>query len=128
MEKVIYPHVWLRLPRDVREHLVTIFKIGKSGVSEVKDMEVVSDGRTDEDLSVITLEAMNKYIGSVETDFDKAWDITVSKAIYELHPPVAINGVVPPFTNGAPTPKVKKVEPIEETPVKKVTKKDAETK
>lgn len=66
-----------------------MWKIPRSGVSEIRDQEVVSDGHTYEDLLVITLDLMNRYIGSEET-FARAWEVTIAKAFSELHPPVGI--------------------------------------
>lgn len=85
----IYPSVWLALPKDVRDRLVEVFSITRTGATEIRDQSVVSDGYTVEDLQCITLTAMSRYIGSDET-FGRAWEITIAKAHSELHPPVAI--------------------------------------
>lgn len=85
----IYPQQWIHLTKDVRNQLVQVFGIPRTGVTEVKDDQVVSDGHTMDDLGVITLEAMCEYIGSEET-FARAWEITLSKVHAELNPPVAI--------------------------------------
>lgn len=66
-----------------------MWKIPRSGVSEVRDQTVISDGHTYEDLLAITHERMNEYIGSEET-FARAWEITVAKAYSELHPPIGV--------------------------------------
>lgn len=79
----------MHLSREIREYLGHMWKIPRSGVSEIRDQEVVSDGHTYEDLSVITLDLMNRYIGSEET-FARAWEVTIAKAFSELHPPVGI--------------------------------------
>lgn len=83
----IFPQVWIHLSKEVRAHLVKVFSLVRSGVTEVRDQEVISDGFTVDDLKQITLEKMNKYIGSVET-FPRAWEITLSKVYSELNPPV----------------------------------------
>lgn len=85
----VYTQIWLELPRDVREHLMKVFGVVKTGVAEVRDQTVVSDGVTNDDLSVITSEKMTEYVGPAE-DFHKLWQISVSKANYELHPPIDI--------------------------------------
>ena len=46
----IYPAVWLALPKETREHLAKVFGISASGITEVRDQSVVSDGFTVEDL------------------------------------------------------------------------------
>lgn len=81
--------MWLELPRDVRDHLMKVFGVVKTGVAEVRDQTVISDGVTNDDLSVISFEKMTEYVGPAE-DFHKLWQITVSKANYELHPPIDI--------------------------------------
>jgi hypothetical protein len=101
----------MSLSRDVREKIAEVFNVQKSGVTEIKDNEVLRDGRTDEDLLAITLEKMNAYIGSEET-FARAWEITISKINYELNPPPI--EIKPPITIMAETEKeaVKKAEEI----------------
>lgn len=85
----VYTQIWLDLPREIRDHLMKVFGIIKTGVAEVRDQTVVSDGVTNDDLSVISDAKMTEYVGSVE-EFHKLWQLTVSKANYELHPPIDI--------------------------------------
>lgn len=91
MEKV-YQQNWIDLPRDVRARLAQVFGLERTGITEVRDQTVVSDGYTNGDLQGITLDKMNQYIGSVET-FPRAWEITLMKVKYELHPPTVEIGV-----------------------------------
>ncbi len=84
----IYPQMWLALPKAIRNLLAERFEIPRTGVTEIRDQDVVSDGYTGEDLQHITLEKMNAYIGSEET-FGRAWEITIAKAHAELNPPIA---------------------------------------
>ena len=85
MQSQIYPQQWIHQPKAVRVHLAKVFNIPHSGVTEIRDQEVVSDGYTMGDLKSISLEKMNEYIGSVET-FGRAWEITLSKVNFELNP------------------------------------------
>lgn len=85
----IYPAVWMALKKDVQFHLIKIFGIVRTGVSEIRDQTVVSDGFTVEDLMKISHEKMTEYIGSEET-FMRSWEITLAKVHAELNPPVAI--------------------------------------
>lgn len=85
----ILPGQFMHLSREIREYLGHMWKIPRSGVSEVRDQTVISDGHTYEDLLAITHERMNEYIGSEET-FARAWEITVAKAYSELHPPIGV--------------------------------------
>lgn len=86
MYNQVLPQLWMVLPNDIKLHLVTVFNIKKTGVSEIRDSEVVRDGYTADDLLVISLEKMTNYIGSEET-FPRAWELTCMKAKYELSPP-----------------------------------------
>lgn len=88
----IYQQHWMALPKNVRHHLVEIFDIKRSGITEIRDQEVISDGTTNNDLGEITLEKLNEYIGSVET-FPRAWEITLMKVHSELNPPTIEIGV-----------------------------------
>jgi hypothetical protein len=83
----IYSQHWVSLPKEVRVHLISVFGLVRTGVTEVINQEVKSDGFTNDDLKGITLEKMNGYIGSTET-FARAWELTLSKVNSELHPPV----------------------------------------
>jgi len=87
MQTVIYPAMWMALKKEIRNKLVEVFGINKTGVSEIRDQTILSDGYTGEDLKVISLEAMCKYIGSQET-FLRAWETTLQKIDLELNPPV----------------------------------------
>jgi len=89
MQNQIYPQVWIQLPKATKDKLVEVFEIPRTGVTEVKDQELVSDGHTAADLMAITNEKMNAYIGSEET-FHRAWEVTLAKVHSELNPPVMI--------------------------------------
>lgn len=64
---------WVALPIEIRQQLVSIFNISKSGGREVtngpRGSQVISDGYTHKDLALITVLAMQNYLGSVDTDF-----------------------------------------------------------
>lgn len=85
---------WMSLPRETRKHLVKVFDIERTGISEVRDNEVITDGYTNQDLEAITREKMVKYTGSDES-FSRLWEVTLSKVKYELNPPIPL-GVIPP--------------------------------
>lgn len=88
MEHIV-PGLWMVQTNEIREHLAKVFGVGRSGITEIRDQTLLSDGRTQEDLKVITHEAMTAYIGSDES-FLRSWEITVYKARSELHPPIEI--------------------------------------
>lgn len=88
----IYVQNWMSLSKEVRNHLMETFNIQRSGITEIRDQDVITDGVTNADLSVLTLDNLNEYIGSVET-FPRAWEITLMKVHSELHPPTIEIGV-----------------------------------
>lgn len=98
------------LPRDIRDRLRVVFNIPRSGITEVRDTELVSDGTTFEDLAVVTSEKMSEYVGSQES-FGRLWDLSIAKAKHELNPPIELK---------AP---LKEENIIKEEPIKNETKK-----
>lgn len=88
MQEFITPQQWLLLPQEVKNHLIKTFDIKRTGISEVRDNTVISDGYTQTDLKAITHAAMKEYIGSDET-FLRSWELTLAKVKFELNPPVA---------------------------------------
>ena len=85
----VYQQHWIELPADVRAHLSKKLGIVRTGISEIHDQQVVSDGFTNEDLKGITIPKLEEYVGSTG-EFTKLWAIAVSKANYELHPPMQL--------------------------------------
>jgi len=88
------PQLWMQLDAAIRAELVSTFSIKKTGITEIRDQTLISDGYSVEDLKAITLEKMNEYIGSNEESFSRAWEITCSKAKSIVYPPIAME--VPP--------------------------------
>lgn len=100
----ITPQHWMLLDKETRIHLAKHFNIPVSGVTEIRDQELITDGRTMADLEALSLQAMCEYVGSQET-FGRAFELTIAKAHSELHPPV---GEIRAQSNSA----VVSVEPI----------------
>lgn len=89
MDKLYTQH-WIELPKDIRAHLKKVFSISSTGLTEVRDQTLISDGTTNEDLArAFTKESMTRYVGSDGT-FPHLWTCTVSKANFEINPPMAI--------------------------------------
>lgn len=89
----LYTQYWLDLPKETKAHLVKIFNIPKTGITEVRDQTVVQDGHTNDDLKAVTCENMAAYVGSpADVPFHRLWEITLAKVHYELHPPVGTIG------------------------------------
>lgn len=73
---------WLSLPLDVRLKLVEIFQIPRSEGAHVQiggpeSTFATSDGRSIKDISLITVEKMQSYLHSTESDFYKLLGILV---------------------------------------------------
>lgn len=80
----IYTQYWISLPKEVREHLVSIFDIPRSGITEIRDQTVLSDGHTNEDLKAISAERMGAYTGDTTAAFPMLWELTIVKAFEDL--------------------------------------------
>lgn len=86
--------MWTELSHPVRTKLVEVFGIVKTGISEVRDQTLISDGTTTDDLKVITAEKMAEYVGSdvADTSYARLWELTLAKVKYELNPPTVVIG------------------------------------
>lgn len=85
----IPPQLWMLVDPEIRLRLVTVFELGKTGITEVRDQEVITDGYNADDLSVITSGRMAAYVGSEES-FPRLWELSVAKARSEVNPPVGV--------------------------------------
>lgn len=90
----VLPQLWMAQSKEVRNLLAERFELKKSGITEVRDQDVVSDGYTQDDLLGITQERMTDYVGSEES-FPRLWELTVAKAHYELTPPIEMKMSTP---------------------------------
>lgn len=95
MYEQVLPNLWMLLSHEERNHLAEVFDVKKTGVSEVRDNQLISDGYRFEDLAVITREKMAEYVGSEDT-FPRLWELTCAKAQFELNPPVGQIGKASP--------------------------------
>ena len=80
--------LWMLLDKPIRTHHAAVFEIPMTGVREIIDDRVISDGYSNKDLESVTIEKMTAYIGSEET-FPRAWEMTCEKAKNEVYPVVA---------------------------------------
>lgn len=104
----IYQQHWIELPNDIRKHLIGVFGIMKTGIAEVRDTTLISDGVTNNDLQVITEVKMQEYVGSKEA-FPRLWELTLAKAKYELNPPQELPSA--PTTYSTPKGEVMSMDP-----------------
>lgn len=98
----IYQPLWISLQKEVRVHLEKVFSIPTSGVNEIRDQEVISDGKTNQDLLAISASKMAEYVGSPESEqFHRLWELTLAKVKYELNPPMYDLSEMSPVTESS---------------------------
>lgn len=93
-DRILVPH-WVSLEKEVRQHLAKVFNLTATGIAEIRDQTVISDGYSNADLDKITAAKMAEYVGSNES-FPRLWEITLAKVKYELHPPVDLEEIKEP--------------------------------
>ena len=92
---------WVTLPQEVRTKLREVFSINRSQPTEVKNNMVISDGSNETDLSVVTLEALQGFVGSQEASWEALWVKALDKVdrllkgIVEVEPVGAVEEVKP---------------------------------
>lgn len=89
MQNKIYTHLWIEQPKDIRDRLIEVFNIPRTGVPEVRDTTLISDGVTNTDLIAITEDGMIHYVGS-RAPFMRLWELSVAKAKSEVRPTTQI--------------------------------------
>ncbi len=118
------PQLWMQLEKPVREHLAKQFNLKRTGVSEIRDQELISDGYSVEDLKAFNLGSMGTYVGSEQTDMLHAWLVTCSKARFELNPPVQVSQEAAAAMSQSPSEDVKEELPTTTTTKNANTKKE----
>ncbi len=78
-QPILNLHLWVSLPNEVRFRIRHLFKIPQSGNVFVNDGKIETDGTTVEDFKALTVEKMQDYLESKETDFNKLFDLVVKK-------------------------------------------------
>lgn len=76
----IFESLWMKNDRETRNYLADIFQVPMTGLREIHNEEVLRDGRSNEDLKVITLEKMNEYTGISDDSIMNAWNNVCIKA------------------------------------------------
>jgi hypothetical protein len=96
-EQIFVSH-WLQIPSEARQKLAIVFGLGKSGFANVVNNVVVSDGYSDKDLTDITIDKLQNYIGS---------GFTSKTGIVELLEMAVVKVMTPePVKIVSPTPEV----------------------
>ena len=79
------------VPVEERKVIAEAFTLSRTGVSEIRDQEIISDGYSDEDLTHITSSVMAEWVGdSADNTFPRLWELTVAKAKSIVYPPVGV--------------------------------------
>ena len=84
MKTNLLPQEWLCLSPRERMRMIEIFSIPKSEGCVMQDNTLLSDGHTVKDLRAISIETMQKYLGSQETEFYKLLEGIKTKIAQEL--------------------------------------------
>lgn len=79
MSMVLY-YQWLQLPLATRAKIAQEFGFIKKGPTEVFSNTIKSDGYLIKDIDeAITLNGLQKYLGTTETDFTILWNYLIDK-------------------------------------------------
>lgn len=81
----VYPQMWISLDKKIRLHLIKVFGIPVSGVNEVMNNTVVSDGVTVDDLKAISKEKMVEYVHQ-DGEYSKLFELCLLQVNKDLTP------------------------------------------
>ena len=70
---------WLSLPNNIRQKMVEIFEIPRSGDTEVLGSQLICDGYFEEDLQEITLKKLQEYLDNYSEDYFYLLNLTLNK-------------------------------------------------
>jgi hypothetical protein len=107
MQPILNLHTWVSLPNDVRHKIRGIFSIPRSESVFVNDGVIETDGTTPQDFKVLTVEKMQSFLSSEETDFNKLFDLVVARVVDEIEGKPVVEEVKP-IINANPIENVKK--------------------
>lgn len=65
---------WIEIPFEIRQKLIQLFNVPRTGGSLVQDGRLVTDGHTYVDLKAITVNKMQMFLNSTEKDFSKLFN------------------------------------------------------
>jgi hypothetical protein len=82
----IHKFQWMQVPKEVREKLIELFGLTRTSFSEIRDDVVISDGYSDDDLSLITKDKMCEITGlPCELSFSSLWEVMVVKLTNDVY-------------------------------------------
>lgn len=67
----VYPGMFVKIPTDIKLKIIEIFKVPKSGYVHVVDGNIITDGYTEQDLSVLNVSTLKAHLKSKEDDIFK---------------------------------------------------------
>lgn len=115
---------WLSLSLETRNKIAAIFGIPKKGQIEVFSNTIKNDGYLVQDIeAALTIEAMQKYLGSEHTDRELLAGMLVNKV--EAQPELVVTGTPIPekvIATGTFDGKIEKLSNVKPVKVKKITK------
>lgn len=79
IKRQLVPFEWLQMPKLIQELFIKWFKISRTGGAIVVDNKIISDGHTNEDLAVVSLESLQAFLHTDETHWDKLLQLTINK-------------------------------------------------
>lgn len=89
---ILSTHTWVSLSSEQRNRIRKIFNIPRSGSTEVRDGEIITDGTTTADFQHLTIEKMQEYLKDTSTDFHKLFDSVLARVQDEIEgKPIVIN-------------------------------------
>lgn len=103
MTHILSSHTWTSLSPEQRSRIRALFKIPRTGSTDVNDGRIVSDGTTPQDLSHLTIEKMQTYLSEESTDFHKLFDKVLARIQDEIE-----GKPIEPIINANPIQNVKK--------------------
>lgn len=98
----IVPQLWMLVSPAERLVIAASFTLPRSGITEIRDQDVVTDGYTIDDLQHLTAERMAEWVGEpadTELSFSRLWELTVAKAHSIVMPPEALMVVIDEASN-----------------------------
>jgi hypothetical protein len=83
--------LWMMVPKHEREIIAEGLSLSRTGISEIRDQEIISDGYSNDDLANVTEAVMLDWVGgSDDKNFNRLWELTVAKAHFIAHPPIGV--------------------------------------
>lgn len=79
MEQLITQFHWMQLNNEQRILMREVFNIPKSGGVVIQNNTMLTDGSNENDLKAISIESMQKFVASPDTNFEFLYNSTLIK-------------------------------------------------